>query len=106
MLASNRIAQARRLESLRALPRLDLEKERGMSRSRRKTPILGITTAASEANDKARWHRAYRRAERQRLRASPESLPASHRDYSDPWSMDKDGKRYWGKACGSRWMRK
>ena len=31
-----------------------------MSRSRRKTPIFGITTATSEAEDKRLWHKRLR----------------------------------------------
>lgn len=52
-----------------------MKMERSMSRSRRKTPITGITTARSEKFDKQRWHRAYRHAERQRLHANPYSCP-------------------------------
>ncbi|MCY1283415.1 hypothetical protein D9M68_817120 [compost metagenome] len=78
-----------------------------MSRSRRKTPICGITTAASEAFDKARWHRAFRRAENQRLASNPESEPHHVREFSDPWAMQKDGKYWWGKeALAAPWMRK
>lgn len=78
-----------------------------MSRSRRKTPIHGVTTAASEAYDKARWHRAFRRAENQRLATNPDSEPRHVREFSDPWSMQKDGKYWCGTAGNSaRWMRK
>jgi hypothetical protein len=40
-----------------------------MSRSKRKTPILGITTAETEASDKVKWHWRHRREERARLDA-------------------------------------
>ncbi|MBD1590316.1 hypothetical protein [Pseudomonas typographi] len=66
-----------------------------MSRSRRKTPIFSITTAESEAFDKACCHRAFRRAENQRLQSDPESDPHHFREFSDPWSMQKDGKHWW-----------
>jgi len=79
--------------------------EISVSRSKRKRPILGITTADSEAQDKAIWHRAYRRAERQRLQSTPFSEPRHFREFSDPWSMDKDGKRYCANVL-ARWMRK
>lgn len=72
-----------------------------MSRSRRKTPIFGITTATSEANDKAAWHRAYRRAENQRLAAAPETEPHHYRKFFNPWKMDKDGKHWWPEALQS-----
>ena len=66
-----------------------------MSRSKRKTPITAITTAVSEACEKAKWHRRHRREERSRLRASGlEYVARSHREHSDPWMMEKDGKKY------------
>lgn len=78
-----------------------------MSRSRRKTPMCGITTAASERFDKQTWHRAFRKAERQRLTVSPLSEPHHFREFSDDWTMNKDGKCYWGEEHRSaRWLRK
>lgn len=78
-----------------------------MSRSKRKSPILGITTAETEAADKAKWHRRHRREERARLTAEGQEYVArSHREHSSPWLMDKDGKKYWGGAIGSKHMRK
>lgn len=78
-----------------------------MSRSRRKTPIFGITTAKSEAFDKANWHRAFRRSENQRLQAAPDRAPRDIREFYNPWSMHKDGKRWWPDAeLNDRVMRK
>lgn len=78
-----------------------------MSRSKRKNPIMGITTAESEAWDKAQWHRAHRRAENARLHSQgDEFIEQSDRDVSDPWRLSKDGKRWWGPAMDSRYMRK
>lgn len=65
-----------------------------MSRSRRATPITGITTAVSEKIDKMQWHRRYRRAENLRIAISPESEPYSIHQFYNPWWMAKDGKRY------------
>lgn len=76
-----------------------------VSRSKRKTPIMGMTSAVSEAQDKAIWHRVYRRTERQRLQSRPFSEPRDFREFSNPWSMDKDGKQYWMKMPARR-MRK
>jgi hypothetical protein len=77
-----------------------------MSRSKRKTPITAITTAISEATEKARWHRRHRREERARLRTSgTEYVARSHREHSDPWTMAKDGKKFWP-ALPERHMRK
>jgi hypothetical protein len=78
-----------------------------MSGSRKRNPIHGITTAESEAQDKAQWHRRHRRVESSRLRQMAEGYePLSHRAQSDPWKMDKDGKHYWGKDSPSYLMRK
>ncbi|UVE19418.1 hypothetical protein NVV93_08600 [Pseudomonas sp. LS44] len=78
-----------------------------MSRSRRKNPIVGYTTATSEAEDKALWHRALRRAENQRLATAPNSEAHHPREFSNPWSMDKDGKHWLGAQWRSAdWARK
>lgn len=66
-----------------------------MSRSHRKHPFTGITTCASERDDKQRSHRAWRHAVRRRLDAdllSDDAKPLPHwHEYSDPWSWGKDG---------------
>jgi hypothetical protein len=66
-----------------------------MSGSRKKTPISGITTAASEKQDKRIANRRVRRAVKQVLHAleDPEVLP-HRRELTDPWTMAKDGKRW------------
>lgn len=47
-----------------------------MSRSRRKTPIVGYSTARSEADDKRLWHKRWRARERDQLAGlGPESDP-------------------------------
>jgi hypothetical protein len=65
-----------------------------MTRSRRKTPACGITTAVSEKDDKRYAHRAERRLNHQILATTEDgdSLKAT-RAVSNPWSMDKDGKQ-------------
>lgn len=46
-----------------------------MSRTRRKTPIVGHTTCGSEREDKKLWHQRWRTRERTALTsASPEAL--------------------------------
>lgn len=66
-----------------------------MSRSHRKHAIAGITTAASEKQDKQRYNRRFRRAINQIMRTTPETDMLPHLyDYSNPWCMDKDGKRW------------
>lgn len=64
-----------------------------VSRSKRKTPFFGHTTAVSEKEDKTIWHRAFRRAMKQFL-----DEKVDIRYYSDPWNMNKDGKQYYKQA--------
>ena len=66
-----------------------------MARSRKKTPICGITTARSEKQDKRLANRKVRRAVKQVLATSvePEVLP-HRRELTSPWTMAKDGKRW------------
>lgn len=63
------------------------------ARSKRKTPITGITTATSEKQDKRIANRQFRRCVKQLLDVDPETdiLPLE-REISDIWLMDKDGK--------------
>jgi hypothetical protein len=65
-----------------------------MSRSRRKHPIAGWTTCASERDDKRRAHHAERQSIRRRLRIAPESdWPLPHwYEFANPWLWGKDGK--------------
>jgi hypothetical protein len=70
-----------------------------MSRSRRKTPIFGIATVASERQDKDLWHRRFRLHERLALVRSAGNGFEAHQtvlahDVSDPWAMGRDGHRY------------
>jgi hypothetical protein len=66
-----------------------------MSRSKRRTPVRGITSARSEKQDKRLYNRRYRRVCKQALYADPtrELLPLL-REYSNVGAMDKDGK-FW-----------
>lgn len=72
--------------------------EPNMSRSRRKTPIRGITSATSERSDKQAWHCSYRTAVRRQLASDPDSELPHPRQFSDPWLMAKDGKSYYGES--------
>lgn len=68
-----------------------------MSRSRKRTPITGITTASSEKRDKLAAHRRERRRVRTVLHATPSADVLPHRrELSDPWTYAKDGKVYRG----------
>ncbi len=71
-----------------------------MSRSRRKTPIVGHTNCRSEREDKKLWHQRWRTRERTALAStSPEALsaylPLLENQVSSVWSMGKDGRSYW-----------
>lgn len=67
-----------------------------MSRSRRKVPIISITTAESDKPFKVDEHRRERRTSRTILRTTQDS--DDHRlhakVFGDPWRGCKDGKYY------------
>ena len=78
-----------------------------MARSRRKTPIVGITGAVSEKAEKQAAHRKERRKVRAVLAQAPEAEVLPHaREVSDPWSMSKDGKTYVGARLSAKDRRK
>jgi hypothetical protein len=78
-----------------------------MSRSRRKTPITGITTAESDARWKAMAARKLRHRVKQELNAplDGDRFAGKRWDLVNPWSSEKDGKRYW-RGPDDKWMRK
>lgn len=63
-----------------------------MTRSHKKVPITGITTADSDKAFKKREHRRERSAVRDALATGSE--PPHPKGFGDPWDGDKDGKRY------------
>jgi hypothetical protein len=63
-----------------------------MSRSRRKTPIAGVTAAASDKVSKAVSNRAQRQALKRSTATDPESPPPTREQALDRWSMAKEGK--------------
>ena len=78
-----------------------------MSRSRRKTPISGITTATSDAEWKAKAARALRHKVKQLLKSTLDGdhFAGKRWDVVNPWSSPKDGKHWFGYR-DPRWMRK
>lgn len=80
-----------------------------MSRSHRRTPIIGMTTAESEKADKVAWHRRFRARVRAALARAAEDMP-HHYEVSDPWTMAKDGRQWISRATPpvwrKAWMRK
>ncbi len=86
-----------------------------MSRSRRHTPICGITTARSEKADKREANRRLRVRLRSAVARTVATVSATTaadpvwpglRDVSDPWAMAKDGKLRFNPTRWPRLMRK
>ncbi|MDQ3287026.1 MAG: hypothetical protein M3Q42_01975 [Pseudomonadota bacterium] len=77
-----------------------------MSRSRRKTPIAGITAAPSEKADKQASHRLLRRQVRPLIEATEGLVLPLERELTNPWSMRKDGKMYFDPEKHPSLMRK
>lgn len=74
-----------------------------MSRSVRKTPIIGFSTAKSEAADKKRWHSKWRSRVRSRLKSLPpdqidSNITPVEIDVVTVGSMAKDGKQYFARS--------
>lgn len=65
-----------------------------MSRSKRKTPMRGITCCKSEKPEKKAWHRRFRAWCKQKLHKGEDLGNKDHRNVSNPWAMGKDGKYY------------
>ncbi len=78
-----------------------------MSRSRRKTPLFGHTSAKSDAEWKAKAARKLRKRQKQHLNQTldGDGFAGKRWDVEDPWKAPKDGKFYWAKA-GPKDMRK
>lgn len=67
-----------------------------MSRSKRKTPKTGLTTAESEKKDKVFAHRKFRRASKVKIKSNKEPLIHLN-EISDIWNFAKDTKKYYDK---------
>lgn len=66
-----------------------------MSRSRKKTPITGMTGNTSEKQFKRGVNRKLRRTEKQLMKkGEEETLPIRTREVENIWSGPKDGKQY------------
>ena len=78
-----------------------------MSRSRRKTPIFGHTTAASDHPWKKKAARKLRRTVKQHLQSTldGDGFVGKRWELVDPWTSEKDGKYYWIDAP-AKFMRK
>lgn len=78
-----------------------------MSRSRRKTPIIGNTSAETDHPWKQRAARRLRHRVKQQLEQYLECdrFPGRRWDLDSCWSSEKDGKHYWMDA-EEKWLRK
>ena len=79
-----------------------------MSRSRRKTPIMGVAGGprASEKKDKTMSAKLVRAAAKQLIAKGSDILPERPRDMFNPWGMSKDGKATFDPKKWPKWMRK
>jgi hypothetical protein len=86
-----------------------------MSRSRRKTPKIAMTTALSEKADKVEAHRRTRHAVKVAVQATAQQgedavVAESEHPRSGQWRFAKDGKRWVGKGGpqhrGRGWLRR
>lgn len=71
-----------------------------MSRSYRKTPIVGNTTCHSEREGKRLWHKSWRARERAILSGITMDtlstyVPLHVNQVSSVWNLGKDGHQYW-----------
>jgi len=76
-----------------------------MSRSRRHTPIAGVTKSKSDTRDKVLAHRRQRRRVRTAL-ASGVAEVITRRKAGDVWSFAKDGKQRFDPRRWPKLMRK
>ncbi len=77
-----------------------------MSHSFKKTPVCGITTAASEKADKRKANRRLRRVIRQKLLGGEADIMPNLREVSNVWSFAKDGKQYFDRRKSADLLRK
>lgn len=80
--------------------------EQSMSRSRRKTPITGVTLVESEKKDKLASHRIYRRTLKQLITPDLETPLPTEQQLTNPWSMAKDGKLGYNTKLPKKLLRK
>ena len=78
-----------------------------MSRSTRKTPVLGMIGGGSEKNDKRICNRRVRRSAKQQLHPDAEDIIIiNKREAYDTWDMGKDGKVRFDAVKYPEYMRK
>lgn len=76
-----------------------------MTRSKRKSPIRGVTSSDSEKADKLASHRKVRRAVRQAVPTESEVMPLEN-ELTNSFSMSKDGKIRFDPKASPKLLRK
>lgn len=78
-----------------------------MSRSRKKTPICGITTARSDAEWKAKAARILRHRVKHALakELTADKFAGKRWDVVNPWGAPKDGKGWFGDRHPTYWRK-
>lgn len=79
-----------------------------MSRSRRHTPLMGLTTARSEQWAKRKGNRRQRAHVRRRLHSGADDVWAPLDAFYDHWNGPKDGQQWIDltRPDAWKWMRK
>lgn len=81
-----------------------------MARSKRKTPIMGIASCASEKVDKQRLHRKMRLEHKRQIKNTVNNLGvnelAKPNEIYNVWAMGKDGKSWFDASEHPECMRK
>ena len=78
-----------------------------MSRSLKKHPFSGLTTARSEKKDKQAANRLLRRVTHAKTKTGEvEGVLPALREVSDVWKMEKDGKRRFNPVAEPKLVRK
>jgi hypothetical protein len=68
-----------------------------MSRSIKNKYFLAHACCQSEKKDKKRWHKIFRKKEKQKINSTDleEHVTTYRKEISNPWNMGKDGKHYY-----------
>ena len=77
-----------------------------MARSRRKTPVVGVTSSESEKADKQLSHRKFRRVIRQVVPVNPDGHLPLEKELTNTHSMAKDGKSRFDPSASPKLLRK
>jgi len=63
-----------------------------MSRSKKQSPVKGVSTASSDKADKVASHRKHRRVVKQLVSSGPVEIVPLERELTNSYVLSKDGK--------------